>query len=246
MLFSYLQICCCCRYNQQQNSFSARSDHSSSSSSSTVPDPLLSRQRILSPPPGKAVAGVQKAGSRLSSANLANTAKSIINRTPLNNRSQIDPAADDSIIVSNGAGLAVLLGPTGNGSSSLSNNSTAASSSIAPGQLGSPVLMPSSSTQKSFTAALPPGLKVPGSDMAFSVSLSPRVVSFVDRQPAADVYSQLPSSATSTSSAINRPLPYKSAERGPVQAVKKVSGTGRPRMHVNRWRVVRHVGHAAA
>lgn len=207
----------------QQGSFSARSDYSSTSS--TVLDPLSGRQRMLSPPPGKGVAaaGPQKAGSRLSSANLANTAKSIINRTPLNNRSQLDPAADDSIIVSNSAGLAMLLGPTGSGSNSLNSSNTAAASGIIAGQLGSPVLLHSGSAHKSFHAGPPPALKAPGSDAVHTGSLSPRFVSFVDRQPAADVYNQLPSSATSTSSAINRPLPYKQGERGAAPTGKKVS-----------------------
>lgn len=38
------------------------------------------------------------------------------------------------------------------------------------------------------------------------------MVSFAER-PGVDVYSQLPSSATSTSSAINRPLPHKPADK---------------------------------
>lgn len=214
-----------CRYPQQQGNLSARSDYSTSSSMMGEPPP--GRQTILSsPPPKTAQGGAAKPGSRLSSANIASAAKGLINRTPLNNRSQGDPGADDSIIVSNPSGLAVLLSPAGSGSNSL-NSSTAASvlGGIAPGQLGSPVPLLSTSSSKSFTAGVPSALRLHSSNSpVLGGPASPsRNVSFTDRQLPADVYSQLPSSASSTSSAINRPLPYKS---GPGQPVKKVNACG--------------------
>jgi hypothetical protein len=74
-------------------------------------------------------------------------------------------------------------------------------------------------------AGMPAPLRVPGyagAGAAGAAPPSPKSVSFGAGQQL-EVYSQLPSSATSTSSAINRPLPYKPQDKTAGFLARKVS-----------------------
>jgi hypothetical protein len=136
---------------------------------------------------------------------------------------------DDSIIVSNSPGLALLLGP---GSSSVQAAAAApGDAALAPGQLGGPGsiissnMAPSSSSpyMQQQAAGMPVPLRVPGyAGAAGAAPPSPKSVSFGASQQL-EVYSQLPSSATSTSSAINRPLPHKPQDKAAGFLARKVS-----------------------
>jgi hypothetical protein len=73
-------------------------------------------------------------------------------------------------------------------------------------------------------AGVPAPLRVPGyaAGAAGAAPPSPKSVSFGASQQL-DVYTQLPSSATSTSSAINRPLPFKPQDKAAGFLASKVS-----------------------
>lgn len=158
--------CCCCAGHRAagQGSSSARSDYSSSPAQPAAASvDSGSRSVLASTAPGSGQQGV-KSRSNLSSANnqhalgaVASAAKSITNRTPLR-PSAADPGWDDSIIVSNTAGLAVLLSPAAAGAGSA--GSGAAGGGPAAGQLSSssqPVL---SSSGADGSAAKPAGKPV--------------------------------------------------------------------------------------
>jgi hypothetical protein len=210
---------------------------SAGGSSAAAAADLSPGRSVLASPGGSARLGT-KSRSNLSSAsgpgpsNIATAAKSIINRTPLRS-SLADTAADDSIIVSNTPGLALLLGP-GSGST---NTAAPGSAGLAPGQLGPPGSSSSSSSSNApgsgtvyvqqQAAGMPAPLRVPGypgagAGAAGAAPPSPKSVSFGAGQQL-EVYSQLPSSATSTSSAINRPLPYKPQDKTAGFLARKVS-----------------------
>ncbi|WIA28382.1 hypothetical protein OEZ86_010928 [Tetradesmus obliquus] len=194
---------------------------SSSSSPAAAAAEISPGRSVLVSPGGSSRLGM-KSRSNLSSASspgpssIATAAKSIINRTPLR-PSNADTGVDDSIIVSNAPGLALLLGP---GSGSI-NAAAPVEAGLAPGQLGPPGSSSSSSAAAGGASihvqqqahGVPAPLRVPGyAGAAGAAPPSPKAVSFGASQQL-EVYSQLPSSATSTSSAINRPLPFKPQDK---------------------------------
>lgn len=207
----------CCilsRYAQQQSSLSA---HTDLNINSPVQDPASSRQAAGSVLSARAAASTTaaspKPGSRLSSANVASAAKSIINRTPLTNTSAADPRVDDSIIVSNAAGLAVLLSQPGDPAADRASPVNA--NGIAPGQLGSPIYSTNNGSSKLFNAGQNPSSTTAGGP-AFSSS---RSVSFVQQQQAAGAHAQLQGNAASHLPGASRPIPHKPGSS--TQAAKK-------------------------
>eukprot|EP00879_Flechtneria_rotunda_P018559 GHRR01019473.1.p1 GENE.GHRR01019473.1~~GHRR01019473.1.p1 ORF type:complete len:720 (+),score=272.03 GHRR01019473.1:2217-4376(+) len=214
--------------NSLQSSSSTHSDHNFSSNASFAPwpeSPNLGRPFLELPTGTKPLSGNRSTlgSANSSSSSLAPTAKSLPNRTPLTHRGLADAGLDDSIIVSNTAGLAVLLSsPKGASTGHRIPSATVAGAAGPAGAwqssqqqpyLGSSSSMPPGSQQRLAGAA---GGILPA---AASLSQVPKTVGFSGApgeafQPAVDVYQELPSSATATSASINRILPYKLGERG--------------------------------